>query len=579
MTRARRTGPAVAALAAVALLGAACSSGGSSGTPTQQTAANRGQNQINAVAYDQVKQGGTLHYALNGKIVQFNYNETDGTLADNFNVMAALMPSLFNTDAANNFTFNPDYLTGEPKVATVAGHQTVTYEINPKAKWSDGTQISAADFVSQWKATNGKDTRFKYSSTQGYSDISGVVAGPAGPQEVVVTFDKNYGDWKGLFSPLFPASTNDDPAVFNTGWVAKPLTSAGPFVFASQDAKAQTYTLKPNPSWWGRKPKLDEIDFVVIDPDAQTAALKNNEIDFLSIGPDASKYKTVKGFPGVDIRVAGSPNFRHITINGSSAELTDVKTRQALAMGIDRNAIAKALLTPLGVTGDGLTELDNHVYMKNQDGYQSNADSVKFDPKAAAALLDAEGWKVPANGGTRVNDGTVAATAANKGKPLKINFVIPTGVATSASEAQLIQAELKTINVEVNINAVNVNNFFDQYVTPGAFDFTVFSWLGSSLPISGSASIYASENNGQWGQNFSRIGVPEVDQLFVKAQTEIDPKEAIKDANAADALIWQNVFSLTTYQRPDTWGVKHGLVNFGAFGFATVDYTAIGFTS
>jgi peptide/nickel transport system substrate-binding protein len=568
----------MAALAAVALLGAACSGGGSNSGPTQQTAANRGQNQINPVPYDQVKQGGTLHYALNGKIVQFNYNETDGTNSVNFNLISALMPTLFNTDAANNFTYNPDYLTGEPKLTTVGGHQTVTYEINPKAKWQGGTAISAADFTAEWKANNGKDTRYKYASTQGWSDVTDVVQGPAGPQEVVVTFDKNYGDWKRLFSPLYPASTNNDPAVFNTGWVTKPLTTAGPFMFASQDIKAQTYTLKPNPEWWGRKPKLDEIDFVVIDPDAQPAALKNNEIDFLSIGPDASKYQTVKGFPGVDIRTAGGPNFRHITINGSSAELTDVKTRQALSMGIDRNAIAKALLTPLGVTGAGLTALDNHVYMKNQDGYQSNAGTVgKFDPKAAAALLDQEGWKVPANGGTRVNDGTVAATAANKGKPLKINFVIPTVVATSASESQLIQAELKAINVEVDINAVNVNNFFDQYVIPGAFDFTVFSWRGSSFPISGSASIYASEINGQWGQNYSRVGVPEIDQLFAKAETETDPAAAIKDANAADALVWENVLSLTTYQRPDTWATKSTLINFGAFGFANVDFTAIGF--
>ncbi len=50
--------------------------------------------------------------------------------------------------------------------------------------------------------------------------------------------------------------------------------------------------------------------------------------------------------PGVDIRVAGGPNFRHITMNGQSSVLKDVKVRQALAMGIDRTAHCKSPTGP-----------------------------------------------------------------------------------------------------------------------------------------------------------------------------------------------------------------------------------------
>jgi len=192
-------------------------------------------------------------------------------------------------------------------------------------------------------------------------------------------------------------------------------------------------------------------------------------------------------------------------------------------------------------------------------------------------MLTAEGWKV--QGTTRINDGSVPATAANKGKTLKINFVIPSAVSTSASEAQLIQAQLKAIDVEVDINVVDGTHFFDQYITPGNYDFTVFSWIGSSFAVSGAASIYANVQNGNWGQNYSRVGSPEIDAAFAKAEADLDPHQAIVEANAADALVWQNVLSLTTYQRPDIWGVRSTLVNFGAFGFATPDYTAMGFTS
>jgi peptide/nickel transport system substrate-binding protein len=352
-------------------------------------------------------------------------------------------------------------------------------------------------------------------------------------------------------------------------------------MFSTKDDTAQTYTLVQNPKWWGRKPKLDSIVYSAIDPDAEPTALANGEIDFINIGPDAAKYEKVKATPGVEIRVAGGPNFRHITINGSSANLQDKNVRQALAMGIDRNAIASTLLTPLGLTGDGLTALNNHIFMKNQDGYQDNSGKVgKYDPTAAGAMLDAEGWKVPAGGdGVRVNDGSNPATVALKGKKLTINFVIPASVQTSANESKLVQEQLKKIGVEVDINVVDVSTFFSKYVTPGAFDFTVFSWIGSNYPVSGANGIYSSPNGDDWGQNFARVADSRVDDLFDKALADLDVDQQIKDANAADAIVWEDVMSLTTYQRPDLWGMKKTLENFGAFGFASVDFTAIGFAA
>ena len=129
--------------------------------------------------------------------------------------------------------------------------QTVTYELNPKAKWLDGTQVSAADFIAQWKANNGTNKGFTVTATTGYDDITSVAQG-ASPQEVIVTFKDNYADWKGLFGPLYPAAMNATPDSFNTSWKAKPLDSAGPFMYQGSDA--QSYTVVRNPNWWGRKP-------------------------------------------------------------------------------------------------------------------------------------------------------------------------------------------------------------------------------------------------------------------------------------------------------------------------------------
>ena len=167
------------------------------------------------------------------------------------------------------------------------------------------------------------------------------------------------------------------------------------------------------------------------------------------------------------------------------------------------------------------------------------------------------------------------------GKPLEINFVIPTNVATSKQEAELIQNMLGQIGVTVKINAVPTGDFFDKYITPGQFDFTVFSWLGTPYPISSSQSIYAKPKKNDKGeldiqQNNARIGSDEIDNLFEQATSELDPKKAIDLANKLDAKLWQEVHSLTTYQRPEQVACKKNLANFGAFGFARTTYQDIG---
>ena len=78
------------------------------------------------------------------------------------------------------------------------------------------------------------------------------------------------------------------------------------------------------------------------------------------------------------------------------------------------------------------------------------------------------------------------------GKTLTVKLVIPAGVAVSRSEGAIIQNMLAQINVQVEIDTVPSDDFFDKYVTPGRFDFTLFSWIGTPFPISSVQSIYRS---------------------------------------------------------------------------------------
>jgi peptide/nickel transport system substrate-binding protein len=559
----------VALAAAVGLIFTACGSGGGS---TKENGASAGSGKggpsstaydINAVSREKVPQGGTLRWPLDQIPPNLNYNEVDGTLRDTTDIMNALMPSIFIFDAASVPTVNKNY-ADSAELTAKDPKQVITYKLNPKATWSDGTPITEADFEAQWKADRDPNSGYKISSANGYEKIESVAKG-ADEREVVVTYKEPYADWKGLFSPLYPASTNNDPKVFNEGWVGKVPVTAGAFKFESLDETAKTLTIVRDDKWWGDAAKLDRIIFRAIPADAQIDALINGEIDFMDIGPDVNKLKRATEAPGVKIHKAGGPQFRHVTINGTGEILKDQKVRQALAMAINRDQIAKTLLGPLGVDA---TPLQNHIFMANQKGYKDNAGVLsKPDVEGAKKLLDEAGWTV--QGDTRKKDG----------KELAIRFVIPTQVASSQQEASLIFNMLKAINVKVNIDAVPSDDFFDKYISTGNFDFTVFSWIGTPFPISSAKSIYALPKGSEILQNYARVGSPELDALFDKATSEFDEQKAIDIGNDIDAAIWNEVHSLTLYQRPEIIASKATLANYGAFGFATPPrYEDMGFT-
>ncbi|HKT80184.1 MAG TPA: ABC transporter family substrate-binding protein [Vicinamibacterales bacterium] len=548
----------LAIAAAIAALSIGCGK-----TETERTAqpsappAAASTNQIDPQPRDALRDGGTFTFPLDEMPANFNYGQVDGTGQNGAYVLGALLPTTYTTDAQGRPMWNPNYLASEPTL-TSSPKQVVTYKLNPKAIWYDGSPITWQDFYWQWKAQNGTDKRYQISSANGFENIENVERG-ANDHEVIVTFKRPYADWQGIFYFWLPPSANKDPQAFNTSWKDKPLSTAGPFKLDSLNQTTKTITLVRNEKWWGQPAKLDSIVYRFIEHDAQIDALANSEIDAMDIGPDVNTYNRALSIEDVQIRVAGGPNFRHLTINGTSPNLQDVNVRRAIAMGIDRPTIARALLGPLGVEAK---PLDNHIYMRNQDGYKDNSDDVGiYNPDQAKELLDAAGWKV--DGNARKKDG----------KTLTVNIVIPSGVVASRQESELIQNMLARINVTVNIDTVPTSDFFAKYVIPGQFDMTIFSWMGTAYPVASKKSVYAKPQPGPNGglnvqQNYARVGSDQIDGLFNQATEELDRDKAKQMGNDIDSLLWKEVHSLTLYQRPELVATRSRLGNFGAFGFA-----------
>lgn len=562
MSRIRRAWRLAAPLAAVALIVGACSSGGSSGSDTKsagQPVAEKGSSDINPQPVDKLKAGGDFRWALGEIPPNFNNNEIDGSLLDTKDVMYSMMPLAFTSEADGAQTVDKNYFTDIKLTST--SPQVITYTINPKAKWNDGRALDWEDLQAQFKAMSGTNPDFQVASTTGYSQIEKVEKG-TDAQQAVVTYKTPFADWQSLFGPLFPKAVNSDPKTFNTGLTKDPGVTAGPFMFKGIDQTAKTLTVVPDPKWWGDKPVLSSIIYVALDQDAQVAALANNEIDYSNIGTSVDDNKTAKSTPGIKVRTALAPDYRHITFNGAKGSiLADKDLRIAVMKGINTQGIASALLN--GISADP-KPLGNHIYVDGLKGYQDNSAVIKYDPDAAGKMLDKLGWVK--NGDTRTK----------AGKVLQIRDVIPAGVPTSSQEAQIAQQNLAQIGVKLNIDTVPSAGFFKDYVNVGNFDITHFTWVGTPFAVSSSGAIYGLYKDVQ--ENYGRIGSEKINNLFVEANKELDPAKEVKMANDIDKAIWDEGFSLLLYQRPQNHAVRATVANFGSPGFGDVDYTKIGFT-
>jgi glutathione transport system substrate-binding protein len=508
-----------------------------------------------------LREGGTLRLSLNEFPSNFNTLNIDGNTVDVASLARPTMPRAFIIGADGSATVDTDYFTSVELTGT--NPQVVTYTINPKAIWSDGTPITWEDIAAQIHATRGVDNAFAIAAPNGSDRVASVTRG-VDDRQAVMTFAKPYAEWRGMFAGntrLLPKSMTATPEVFNKGQFGRPGPSAGPFIVSSLDRTAQRIMLTRNPKWWGKTPRLDNITFLVLDDAARLPALQNNTIDAAGLGT-LDQLTVARRSKGISIRRASAPTWSHFTFNGATGSiLADKALRLAIAKGIDRQTIAN--VTQRGLANDPVP-LNNHVYVAGQQGYQDNSTVVSYDPEQAKRELDALGWKL--NGPFREKNGRKLV--------IRDLFYDAQSNRQFAQIAQIAQHSLAQVGVQLKLDVKAGTGFFSNYIIVGAFDIAQFGWLGDAFPLSGLTQIYASHGE----SNFGKIGSPEIDTKIEQTLAELDPAKAQMLANDVDKLVWGEVFSLPLAQSPGDVAVRSSLANFGAAGLADLDYTAIGFT-
>ncbi|MGW2858606.1 ABC transporter family substrate-binding protein [Streptomyces sp. NPDC001205] len=550
---------------AAALALAGCTSAAvphQSASPRAMRAPAYGTEDIGRQPARNLRQGGTLTLATSQWVTQYNVNQAAGTIGEAAEIDSLVEPQLFRRDAKGVPHPDPDYLRSASVTATAP--QTVTYRLNPRARWSDGKPLGAADFAAQWKALGQGDERYLVADTSGYDQISAVRQG-SDPSEVQVVFRSPYADWQRLFDPLFPASATGTPEQFNNGWAGRIPVTAGPFKIASMDRTTQSVTAVPDPAWWGAKPRLDKVVFRALLPAAALQAFLNGEIDAVNAAT-AEAYQQLKSAPDSTVRTGSAWDEVHVSLNGAGGPLQDIDVRHAVQRAVDRQALANVAAEGLPV---GVPLLGNHIFMTNQPGYADNSGELgTFDPKAAEQLLDRAGWKSPGAGRPRVKDG----------RALKLRFVIAESTNRLGLDlAQLLQQMLGQVGIGVEIQKVPADDYGPKYLDVGNFDLAIFRFTDLTYP-SQTQAVYRLPRGAQSFQNYGRISDATLDSLLKQASGTLDPQRAAQLYNQADAEIWKLGHDVELYQRPQMMAVRKGLANYGIPGLGDIDFAAVGWT-
>lgn len=519
-----------ALVAALALVAAAC------GGDDDDSGGNAANNSSSTTAAANVPSGGTLVIGAEQEPDCTAWIRSCGGSSWGFWMMGTTtMPRVYDVKKeGDSWVPVPSSLvTGEPEVDTKNPDKPViTYKLNPKAVWSDGTQITCDDFNYTWdQIAHGDDI---YDPT-GYADIAKVDC--PDPQTVVTSYSQPYSGWKQLFGggygvlPSHILKGKDTLKEMGNGY----KWSGGPWMIQAWK-KGVEVDLVPNPKYWGDKPKLDKIIFKIqADTSAEFQAFKNGESEMIYPQPQPDVIDQIKqGLQGTkNVYTDQTGNLEALWMNNAKAPLDDVKVRQAVGYALDRDALVKRLFGDLGV--DKAMQTLNVPIVKDWADTEAWS-QYKLDLKKVDELLTSAGYKK--NGTYYEKDG----------KPLTLELKSTAGNARRELTGQLLQAQLKAAGIQLTLNYQEAGDLFGSQLPKGDFQIALYAQVATFV-APGQCNLFCSKNiptaaNNNSGQNWTRTNIKGLDPLLEELDKNLD-ESAQKDAGKkADDLQAQDMASL-----------------------------------
>jgi peptide/nickel transport system substrate-binding protein len=527
----RRPLPLAALFLAFALVIAACGGGGGGGGDSGTSTAT--------------KDGGTLSYAADQEPTGFNANTSKDNGTSVLNVVINMFPPVFRLHPDYSVQLNKELMDSAEQTST--DPQTIVYKIKPEAVWSDGTPVSADDFIYLWKNLNGSIKGNDVAATTGFDQIQSVNGSDNG-KTVTVVFSEPFTDWKSLFYGLLPAQYMAKvPGGWNTGLDKNPekIPTNGPFVVSGWD-EGQSLTLSRNDKYFGPKAHLDSIVFRFLpESTTQPAALQNSEVDLIYPQPQLDMVAQVKALPDVTSELNIGLSFEHLDFNFKNEHLANVGVRKAIATGLNIQELVNRTVRQFT---DEARPLGNRIWLSGQQWYQDHFGQYgKADVAGATKLLEDAGYTKGADG-----------IYAKDGKQLSLRLSTTAGNQLRETQEQLIQAQLKQIGVDIKIVNADNRELFGEWLPQGNFDIANFGWVGNPFAVSSSQDLYRTG-----GGNYGKYSSDKVDQLFTDAVRETDEAKSAELGNQIDQQITADMATIPLYAKPTYLAVRNTFTGVG----------------
>ncbi|WP_286154928.1 nickel ABC transporter substrate-binding protein [Bacillus sp. FJAT-27264] len=334
-----------------------------------------------------------------------------------------------------------------------------TFHLRKGVKFSDGTELNAAAVkfsFERWIKDPGNSLNIATAmqSLEAVDDLT-----------IRMTFNKAYYPFLTELSFARPVRIISPSAVEPAGDPNGTFVKAiGTGAWMAESYKTdQEAVLVRNPYYWGEKPKLSKIILKVIpDPQSRVLALQNGSVDLA--GGQLGKIP-VESLPvlqkdsTLSVQEAPGTNSHFLAFNGNNPVLQDVKVRQAINLAINKKSIVQDLMGGIGKEAKGL--FPQTVPYVTED----NSTWYGFEPEQAKALL--------AKAGYSDTDGDGIVDKA--GVPLTLNFVLQESEFPEwKSIGELIQSELKDIGIDVKLQVLEPNAYYDALWKTKEYDLIIY---------------------------------------------------------------------------------------------------------
>lgn len=417
---------------------------------------------------------------------------------------------------------------------------SVAFAIDERARWHDGTPVTARDVAFSYALTVDPKTASPVAPL--LAGVDSVTAADAGTPVVWFKrrdprrfYDATYQLWV-LPEHLLKDVPRDQIAA--SAFARRPVGS-GRFRFGEWTPGQQVTLVADTANYRGR-PALDRVVWAVsADPGAATRRLVTGEADvWEQLRGDglaqASRTPTVRtvGYASMDVGYLAF-NLRDSTGTRPHPLFGDRALRRAIASSVDRVSVVRNVFDTLAYpTAAPLPRSVSHLD-------RAEAFGPGYDSAGAARALDALGWRAGA-GGTRTRGG----------QALRFRLLLPATSAPRQRIAVLLQSQLAKVGVAVDVDAVDPAAF-GRALQTGHYDAILNAWHADPSPTA-IVQQWGAGEAGPGSANAAGYRSPAFDAAVARA--------AAAGARPEAAELWKQAYAILTDDAPAVWLYEPRLV-------------------